>query len=305
MCLCHLAEKESQVQGCAVLLGPEDRVPTQGRILRQGPLGLGTLRGQMPGGDRSTRRARIPALAWGWQRIPGWIEGPRCRGNRHRRAQAAGAPRTPFWYIRSLDLPAQTWKKQYPTTLQVLQEAQGEAAASPARVVAPGCDSRDRGAPELRFPEGSVGRGGRLGAAPGGRVCVCREHGPPRGRRSAGASPSPGAHGPSLSPEAARAAAQQPRLRLARLSLPSLPRLGSRVRRPAARGRRALRSRTGAGGGGRVRGGRAVQRRAETRPPRRSLARSLAGSPPPALRSLPPLPGVIDPSRAPPPPRPF
>ncbi|KAM7319730.1 hypothetical protein ACRRTK_021413 [Alexandromys fortis] len=194
----------------------------------------------------------------------------------------------------------QTWEKQHPTTLQVLQEAQGEAAAAP-RVAAPGRDSQNRGALELRLPVGSAGLGSRRGTEPRARVCVCGEHGPPRGRRSAGASPSPGAHGPSLSPEAARAAAQQPCLRLARLPPPSLPQLDSRVRGPAAPGRKALRSRTGAGGGGRVRGGRAGERRAETRPPRRSLA----GSPPPALRSLPPLPGVIDPSRAPPPPRPF
>lgn len=176
----------------------------------------------------------------------------------------------------------------------------GRGGAAP-RVAAPGRDSRNRGALELRLSVGSAGLGSRRGTEPRARVCVCREHGPPRGRRSAGASPSHGAHGPSLSPEAARAAAQQPRLRLARLPPPSLPRLDSRVRWPAAPGRKALRSRTGAGGGGRVRGGRAGERRAETRPPRRSLA----GSPPPALRSLPPLPGVIDPSRAPPPPRPF
>lgn len=304
MCLCHLAEKESQVQGCAVLLGPEDRVPTQGRILRQGPLGLGTLRGQMPGGDRSTRRARIPALAWGWQRTPGWIEGPRCRGSRHRRAQAAGAPRTPFWYIRSLDLPAQTWKKQYPTTLQVLQEAQGEAAASPAR-----------GSSGLRFPRprcsgaqvpGGVSRP-RRAARRSARGASVRVPGarpsprPPQRRRlplplRARPVPVPGG-GPSRR----SAASPSPRSSLAALPPPT------GLQGPPARGsgQESVGSRTGAGGGGRVRGGRAVQRRAETRPPRRSLARSLAGSPPPALRSLPPLPGVIDPSRAPPPPRPF
>lgn len=84
----------SQVQ--AVLLGTEDRVPTQGRILRRGPLGLGTPGGQTPGGGGSTHRSPIPALTWAWQRTPDWIKGPRFPGSWHRRAQAAGAPRTPL-----------------------------------------------------------------------------------------------------------------------------------------------------------------------------------------------------------------
>lgn len=57
-------ETTSQVQGCDVLLGTEDRVPTQGRILRRGPLGLGTLRGQMTEGGGSTLRSGNPVLAW-------------------------------------------------------------------------------------------------------------------------------------------------------------------------------------------------------------------------------------------------
>lgn len=66
-----------------------------------------------------------------------------------------------------------------------------------------------------------------------------------------------------------------------------------------------LRARTGAGGGGPVRGGRAGGRRAQRRWP--PSPRLLVYSPPPALLSLPPLPSVIDPSRAPllPPPGPF
>lgn len=60
----------------------------------------------MPGGGGSTHRTRIPALAWGWQRTPGWIKSPRCGDSKHRRAQAAGAPRTPLWNVRSLDSPA-------------------------------------------------------------------------------------------------------------------------------------------------------------------------------------------------------
>lgn len=56
-------------------------------------------------------------------------------------------------------------------------------------------------------------------------------------------------------------------------------------------------------GGGRRRPGAGRPRWREARGD--SAPSALAGSPPPALRSLPPLPGVIDPSRAPPPPRPF
>lgn len=62
----------------------------------------------MPGGGGSIRRTRISALAWVWQRTPSWIKSPKCGGggSKHRRAQAAGAPRTPLWNIRSLDSPA-------------------------------------------------------------------------------------------------------------------------------------------------------------------------------------------------------
>uniref|UniRef100_A0A8C2QU42 Gamma-aminobutyric acid type B receptor subunit 2 n=1 Tax=Capra hircus TaxID=9925 RepID=A0A8C2QU42_CAPHI len=54
--------------------------------------------------------------------------------------------------------------------------------------------------------------------------------------------PSPGAHGSSLSPEAARAAAEQPRLRLPRFLQLALPRPGSRGCCRTARGGRAAQS---------------------------------------------------------------
>lgn len=168
-----------------------------------------------------------------------------------------------------------------------------------------GCHSRFPNA--VRKRSGSrwfAGSGSRGRGGPGARVCVCWEGGPPRCRRSA--SPSPGAHGPSPSPEAARAAAEQPRLRLPRYVSCRPPSPG---RAPGAAAERLpagelLRARTGAGGGGPVLRGCAGERRARRRgPPSQDL---LARSPPPALRSLPPLLGVIDPSRAPPlPPRPF
>lgn len=77
--------------------------------------------------------------------------------------------------------------------------------------------------PRRSGPRRSAGSDNLRGGGPGARVCVCWGGGPPRGRRSAGASPSPGAHGPSPSPEAARAAAEQPRLRLPRFLPPALP----------------------------------------------------------------------------------
>lgn len=152
-------------------------------------------------------------------------------------------------------------------------------------------------------PRRSADSDSPLGGGPGARVCVCWEGGPPRGRPCASASPSPGAHG-------------RPRPRRRPEPPPSSLAFASRVScRPPSPGRapgaaaeqlpagERLRARTGAGGGGLVRGGRAGERRARRRrPPSR---RSLSRSPPPALRSLPPLPGVIDPSRAPPLPPPL
>lgn len=137
---------------------------------------------------------------------------------------------------------------------------------------------RERCPLALRFPavrgQRSPHRGG-----PGARVCVCWEGGPPRCRRSASASPSPGAHGPSSSPEAARAAAEQPRLRLPRFLPPSLPRPDSRGCRRAAPGGRAAQS---AHGGGRRRpgSGRLCRReaRAETPAPLSAFACSLPAS---------------------------
>lgn len=86
MCLCHMGDRTSRVQACAVLLGTEDRVPTQGRILRRGPLGLGTLGGQRPGEGSST----VGLLSQPWpgagkglqagSRVPGAVvDGPGAR----------------------------------------------------------------------------------------------------------------------------------------------------------------------------------------------------------------------------------
>lgn len=111
-------------------------------------------------------------------------------------------------------------------------------------------------------PRRSADSGGPLCGGPGARVCVCWEDGPPGGRPCASASPSPGAHGPSPSPEAARTAAEQPRLRLPRFLPPALPRPGSRGCRGAAPGGRAVQS---AHGGGRRRPGSGWPRRREAR----------------------------------------
>lgn len=74
---------------------------------------------------------------------------------------------------------------------------------------------------------------------------------------------------------------------------------------PPSRGSEQERAAIAHGGGRRRPGaGRPRWREARGDSAPSALARSLAGSPPPALRWLPPLPGVIDPSRAPPPPPP-
>lgn len=171
--------------------------------------------------------------------------------------------------------------------------------------------ARSPRSPNPRAPGARVPRGARTSAARAaegrGRVCAC-----------AGKAALPAAApAPAPPPPPARTARPRPRRR------PEPPRssfaFASRVsclppspgQAPGAAAERLpagerLRARTGAGGGGLVRGGRAGERRARRRRP--PSPRLLSRSPPPALRSLPPLPGVIDPSRAPPlppPPRPF
>lgn len=162
-------------------------------------------------------------------------------------------------------------REQSQTTVQVLQEALSDAV-----VASPHSPTAVRG---RSGPPWSAGSSGPRGGGPGRRVCVCWQGGPPRGRRSAGASPSPGAHGLSPSPEAARAAAVQPRLRLPRFLPPALPRPGSRGCRRATPGGRAAQS---AHGGGRRRpgSGRQCRReaRAETPAPLSTFPRSLPAS---------------------------
>lgn len=175
----------------------------------------------------------------------------------------------------------------------------------PLRVPARLARSFSRCPPELRSRRS---RGSQRGGGPGARVCVCWEGGLPRGRRSASASPPP----VRTARPCPRRRPEPPRSSLAfasrvSCSSPSPGRAPGAAAERLAAGEQ-LRARTGAGGGGRVRGGRAGERRARRRRPPSS--RLLACSPPPALCSLPPLPGVIDPSRAPPlplslPPRPF
>lgn len=104
-----------------------------------------------------------------------------------------------------------------------MQEALGGA------VVATACARTQSSFPQPLSPGAQIpggDSGSPLGGGPGARVCVCWEGGPPRGRPCASASPSPGAHGPSPSPEAAQAAAEQPRLSLPRFLPPALPRPG-------------------------------------------------------------------------------
>lgn len=151
-------------------------------------------------------------------------------------------------------------------------------------------------------PPRSADIGSPRGEGPGARLCVCWEGGPP----AAAPAPAP-------PPPPARTARPRPRRRPEppRSSLAFASRVSCRLpspgRAPGAAAERLpagerLRARTGAGGGGLVRGGRAGERRARRRRP--PSPRLLSRSPPPALGSLPPLPGVIDPSRAPPPPPP-
>ena len=173
------------------------------------------------------------------------------------------------------DVPSQTSTKQSKITVRVLQEALGEAAAATA------CASTPSSFLPPLYPGSQVpgGRGQPARRRAGGacvRVLGRRPSSRPPQRQCL---PSPGVHGPSLSPEAARAAAEQPRFRLPRFLPPALPRPGSRGCRRAAPGGRAAQS---VHGGGRRRPGSGRPRwreaRAETPAPLSAFARSLPAS---------------------------
>lgn len=211
------------------------------------------------------------------------------------RVYAAGAARTAPWRARRPDLPSWTSERQSQVPVQELPGALAK------RRLPLGIVSRS---PSVGAQVPSASPAAAAGAAEGqGRLCACA---------GKAALPAAAAAPP---PPPARTARPRPRRRpeppLSSLAFAS--RVSCRPPSPGwAPGAAAerlpagerLRARTGAGGGGPVRRGCAGKRRARRRrPPSRRL---LACSPPPALRWLPPLLGVIDPSRAPPPPpRPF
>lgn len=162
--------------------------------------------------------------------------------------------------------------------------------------------------PSAAVPGPSGPRRSRAARAAEGRGRVCAGAGkaalpaaaaapvPPLPRR-ARPVPIPGG-GPSRRGAASPSPPAFPTARPPPARLQGLPPSGSRRESGSERARgRAEAARFGAA---------ALERgaRGDASPPLR--VRSLARSPPPALRSFPPLPGVIDPSRAPPlPPRPF
>lgn len=298
------------------------------------PSVMGTWGGQTPGGGSSTRKVKT-IFSWGWQRAAqsggegggfqpspkGWT--PQYQGAFERRwhlwpplRAQSGPPRHPrraeecrlqvplgrlSGALANQTFPAKPPRSSPKSPCRCYRKL-SEKRRRPLRVPVrrPRSLSRYTRALRSRAVAGSPRGGG-----PGACVCVCWEGGPPRGRRSASASPPPA----RTARPCPRKRPEPPRSSLAFASRVSY-RPPSPGRAPEAAAERLpagerLRACTGAGGGGPVRGSRAGERRARRRRP--PSPRSLARSPPPALRSFPPLPGVIDPSRAPPlpPPRPF
>lgn len=259
------------------------------RALIQDPKGQRDTEYQEVFQSRQWQRLRLPLRAGSALPSHSSTPGNPRRGGEH----WLQVPKTPPWRTRR---PSQ------PDLREAVPNHRAGAAGS----------ARESGGGQFSFPDfcprmfrSLAGSGNPRSGGSGARVCVCWEGSPPRRSRSASASPFPSAHGLSSSPEAARAS-QSSLAFASRVSCRSPspgPAPGAAAERLPAGER--LRARTGAGGGGPVRGGRAGGRRAQRRWP--PSPRLLAYSPPPALLSLPPLPSVIDPSRAPllPPPGPF
>ncbi|XDA72059.1 hypothetical protein R6Z07F_002346 [Ovis aries] len=173
------------------------------------------------------------------------------------------------------DLPSQTSERQSQIIVQVLQEALGEATVATACASTP-CSFLQPLSPRAQV-QAVAGQPARRRAGGAGVRVLGRRPSPRPPQRQR--LPSPGAHGSSGSPEAARAAAEQPRLRLPRFLQLALPRPGSRGCCRTARGGRAAQS---AHGGGRRRPGsgrpRRREARAETPAPLFAFARLLPAS---------------------------